>query len=83
LSTINVDLIVVYFSKDVLKTQPELKIILKSLRVGTEQAQELVIEEKPPLKNHSNPYTATNRSILQKNQPISHLSSSVTLRQDA
>jgi hypothetical protein len=38
-------------TNDVWKTQPGLKIILKNLRVGTELAQELVIEQETPQKS--------------------------------
>ncbi len=38
-------------SNDVWKTQPGQKIILKNLRVGTELAQELVIEQETPQKS--------------------------------
>ncbi len=69
-------------SNDVWKTQPGLKILLKTLRVGTELAQVLVIEQESPQKSLK-PLHNNKQNDFTKNQPISHLSSSLTLRQDA
>ena len=69
-------------SNDVWKTQPGLKIILKTHRVGTELAQELVIEQENTQKSLK-PLHNNKQNDFTKNQPISYLSSSLTLRQDA